>query len=348
VTYLPDGFPDQLEVASLSDSAAWLYIRALCFCDRNGRGDRLTRRDLASLLSKPRLVAELLDASLLELDVDGGAIVRRPAKDPPTAGQIEARRERDRIRKAAHRRRDTNPLCHTPQGVTLGVTDSVTPGVTPGVTAGVTPEVCAHSPDLSISGSGIPEVFPASKPSSETGQVARASKNGAAKPGRKAKREAWREAQRTLTPDETHRRIASEMRVDLELELAKFRDHDFARPREDAAATFRNWLRGARPAPTGLNGKPPGLVDHEAQRLEANTAARHRAWLLEQARAGDFGAKLQAMAEAGKLELPKLEAWYERQRTKQAPAAAGGPGSPTPLGGLLATAVGGRQAPDAR
>lgn len=42
--------------------------------------------------------------------------------------------------------------------------------------------------------------------------------------------------------------IARELGVDLKLELANFRDHEFKDPKSDPDATFRNWLRRARPA----------------------------------------------------------------------------------------------------
>ncbi|GMV19127.1 MAG: hypothetical protein AMXMBFR56_73510 [Polyangiaceae bacterium] len=48
-------------------------------------------------------------------------------------------------------------------------------------------------------------------------------------------------------PNLEHARIATALGVDFELELAKFRDHYFRDPRSDADATFRNWLRNARP-----------------------------------------------------------------------------------------------------
>jgi len=49
-----------------------------------------------------------------------------------------------------------------------------------------------------------------------------------------------------FTPDEQHRAIAADRKVDLEQELAAFCDHEFAAPRSDWPAAFRNWLRRAR------------------------------------------------------------------------------------------------------
>jgi hypothetical protein len=46
-------------------------------------------------------------------------------------------------------------------------------------------------------------------------------------------------------PNDEHRRIAAERRVDFQDELERFKDFDFERPKRDADATFRNWLRNS-------------------------------------------------------------------------------------------------------
>lgn len=56
----------------------------------------------------------------------------------------------------------------------------------------------------------------------------------------------WRRAPDEWQPSAQHRELAAALGVDFELELAKFKDHEFAQSKTDAAATFRNWLRGAR------------------------------------------------------------------------------------------------------
>jgi hypothetical protein len=61
---------------------------------------------------------------------------------------------------------------------------------------------------------------------------------------------AWRRVPAGWEPGDQHRAIAAECCVPFELELAKFRDHEFSAPKRDPDATFRNWLRSARrPAP---------------------------------------------------------------------------------------------------
>lgn len=57
----------------------------------------------------------------------------------------------------------------------------------------------------------------------------------------------WKVVPAEWQPNDEHRQIAATRGVDFELELAKFRDHQFRDPKTNADATFRNWLRGARP-----------------------------------------------------------------------------------------------------
>lgn len=55
----------------------------------------------------------------------------------------------------------------------------------------------------------------------------------------------WRTCPTDWQPNETHRELAAEHGIDFELELAKFRDHEYDKPKLDPDKTFRNWLRNA-------------------------------------------------------------------------------------------------------
>jgi hypothetical protein len=50
-----------------------------------------------------------------------------------------------------------------------------------------------------------------------------------------------------FAPDDSHRVIAEERGIDLAAQLAAFLDYEFAAPKTDWSATFRNWLRKAQP-----------------------------------------------------------------------------------------------------
>ncbi len=66
-----------------------------------------------------------------------------------------------------------------------------------------------------------------------------------------------------LTPDQSHRQLANEIGLDLDAELAKFRDHAIAGGHlpADPAAAFRNWLRRGRELGLGnTNRTEPALA----------------------------------------------------------------------------------------
>lgn len=72
-------------------------------------------------------------------------------------------------------------------------------------------------------------------------------------PGRTRKRAvrsaSWRRVPCEWAVKDQHRQLAAELAVDVEFEAGAFRDHEFQRPRTDADATFRNWLREASRRP---------------------------------------------------------------------------------------------------
>ena len=56
----------------------------------------------------------------------------------------------------------------------------------------------------------------------------------------------WRRFPTDFVPDEGHVALASECGVNLDEQLRLIRDHEFADPKSDPSATFRNWLRNAK------------------------------------------------------------------------------------------------------
>jgi hypothetical protein len=55
----------------------------------------------------------------------------------------------------------------------------------------------------------------------------------------------WRRVPPSWEPNDDHRKLANELNLIVDNELAMFRDHEFAKPKKDADATFSNWLRRA-------------------------------------------------------------------------------------------------------
>jgi len=88
---------------------------------------------------------------------------------------------------------------------------------------------------------------------------------------RDAKRDGrrWRRVPSVRQPNEQHRSIAQGRSVDFDKELAAFRDHEFAAPKLDADAAFRNWLRRATPdrhgQRDGFKGTATRLMERSAR-----------------------------------------------------------------------------------
>lgn len=88
--------------------------------------------------------------------------------------------------------------------------------------------------------------------SSEKNPAPEAEKNRPSNGKKKTAR--WRRVPAAWSPSLEHVQMAHDLGVDLKLESEKFRDHEFASPKTDADATFRNWLRAARPGGNGSAG----------------------------------------------------------------------------------------------
>jgi hypothetical protein len=75
----------------------------------------------------------------------------------------------------------------------------------------------------------------------------------------------WRRVPESWEPTDAHRALAVEQAVDLDGELAKFRDHEFRAAKTDADAAFRTWIRNAAQfasAPARANGRTPKQSNH--------------------------------------------------------------------------------------
>lgn len=75
---------------------------------------------------------------------------------------------------------------------------------------------------------------------------------------REPKARKWTRVPADFAPSADAVTLAASLRVDLAAELAKFRDHEFAKPKTDADAAFRTWLRNAAQwgsARPGANGQ---------------------------------------------------------------------------------------------
>lgn len=91
----------------------------------------------------------------------------------------------------------------------------------------------------------------------------------------KARPARWRRVPADWEPTLEHRALARDLCVDFGLELAKFRDFEFGSPKSDAGATFRNWLRNAKPSGSmALNGRPGYRAGNSSDAALAAAIAR--------------------------------------------------------------------------
>jgi hypothetical protein len=84
------------------------------------------------------------------------------------------------------------------------------------------------------------------------------------KPARepKAKVTRWRFVPADWAPNDAHRKLALEQRVNIADEVKKFRDHEFREPKTDADRAFNRWLRMAGNGFGQSGTKPPGQGSH--------------------------------------------------------------------------------------
>lgn len=125
------------------------------------------------------------------------------------------------------------------------VTDSVTDGV-------VTPTVTLPSPLLSSASPRSDLTPPASlgppprvEPDISIGDLASFAPEPAKIRAKRPRNQQWRRFPPGFEPDDSHRKLAQQLGLNLPQQLAEIRDHEFAKPKSDAAATLRTWLRNA-------------------------------------------------------------------------------------------------------
>lgn len=140
----------------------------------------------------------------------------------------------EKCRQYRHRKRHHSGVAAVSNGVAL-------------VSGGVAP---SESPDLTYQVGSAPDS--ARTPSSSQPDLFGESARGDTEPGvtatPKTKRR-WTRPPKDFVVKDKHRAIAAERRVSIELELAKWLDHEYPAPKSDADAAFSNWLRRATPEP---------------------------------------------------------------------------------------------------
>lgn len=113
--------------------------------------------------------------------------------------------------------------------------------------------------NVGLTGTTMPDIYPRRDPRSDP-------RSRGPRKTRPRSSKNWKFVPKDWAPKDSHRELATKLRVDLEAEATKFRDHEFAKPKSDADRAFNTWLRNAaewaKGTPRGRLGAPQmGLSD---------------------------------------------------------------------------------------
>lgn len=221
--------------SELPDGAARLLLRAASYCAAH-EVTVITANALRLMLGTRRQAEELVSAGFW-VEGEKGWEVPYAVRPELSSKRAEAGRAGG-IRSAEARRRKFG---------------SAQPGIEREAKhdVGSTPETGVASPShtlplLSLSGSSAFSAL--SEPLSSLQLSSEGPDPLPARGHKKPKLARWRRVPSDWEPTADHLRLAVSLNVDLQLEQAKFRDHEFEKPKSDPDATFRNWLRNAKPS----------------------------------------------------------------------------------------------------
>jgi hypothetical protein len=262
---LPHGYTRSVSVTRLSDAAFRLHLSALDWCAEQKTNGQITRVDFRALPNAP--TGKRLEAALTEL-VTGGLWSWAGTWQITDAEQADSRLSEKRA-EAGRRGGLAKAMALAKQTPSNLLSKGEASGTDPS-----SPLVLPSPDSLSGSDSSLSQAS-AERPESFSLVGATEAKRARRKALSHLVPEGWE-------PSGEHRKIAREFGADFDLELAKFRDHEFATARSDWNRAFRNWLRKDQPRRFA---KPPGAIQH-AEHIEHNRRPESRRLDLPERRGG--------------------------------------------------------------
>lgn len=254
---LDDNFYRHPKVRELTANAFRAWVSGLGYCSSLLTDGVISRAAFAEIGADPEIESELVNAGLWERHRNGKLIVHDYLEYQPSRARVDAARAGSRERVQRHRNGNVTPLHDRFMGRGCNAAETA-------LARAISHPIPSHDQD--------PPVGPPSA-------VARASRRAEPKVR-------WRKVPGDWNPNPSHEALAQQLGVDYPHQLAQFRDHEFADPKSDADAAFRNWLR--RAPDFKRNGKAPGLMEHETRELnesDLRAIARAKArWAAEQRR----------------------------------------------------------------
>lgn len=261
---LPHAYTRRRAVGLLSAEAFRLHMLALDWCAEQRTNGAIAEEDMSLLPRLPRswraLTVELVAAGLWE---QVGALWRVLDAEQHDPELLAKRAEAGRKGGLARSKLEPPLLGTEPSKLPSKVLSTDSSKVAEhGGAASLSPTPpLPNSTGLDLSDS---ESSSALSSSSEPVRLRARGERKASKAAR------WRRCPQPFEPTEEHRRIARDRQLNFDLELAKFLDHEFDKPKSDPHATFRNWLRNASPPRSVVQRdvNPPGYIPFE-QRPES-------------------------------------------------------------------------------
>lgn len=249
---MDDGWTEHPKLVTAGPMAALLWAAGLAYCNRQKKRTGIIPAAqvpglFVGLRGTSVLAGRLVEVGLWE-EVEGGFVIHDYHDYQPSTEEQE---RRNAARSAAGRLGgQRSGESRRSKAEANGEAKPKQVASTIEANAKQTREANANPDPVSLSSL----ISSSSRAEDPTCQVGRA-RRGAAK---------WRRVPDGWEPNADHVALARELNVNLDLELAKFRDHEFKTTKSDADATFRNWLRGARPS---------GFVEPKSAAAARNAAA---------------------------------------------------------------------------
>ncbi len=243
--------------------ACWLWTCGLMYANRQTARDGFIPAAVVGMLypyppAKTAKLAARLVAVGLWVEADGGYRIHQFTIWNQTKEQREHELEEGRRRAAkSYEQRKANGINSSPEEVRRRVTEES--GVLQNSSGSIStpiplPERDPPTPSVLAPQGADRDIGQADLDSFSPNPAVISAKRKT--PERKSKPAQWRRFPHDFEPDDTHRKIALQLGLSLQQQLAEIRDHEFAKPKTDAAATFRTWLRNAPKFGAGTVGAP--------------------------------------------------------------------------------------------
>lgn len=260
--------PQHHKVAPLSDAAFRLHLTAMAWCvesKTDGAVPSVIPQTLTRAPLGKKLVAVLKELTDLGVWIPkpGGYQIHNFLQWNLSAADISARSEAKSragsvggLRSAQAKAKQESSSCLEPAS---GVLEVAAKTFCPSVKQNSSPYPYPYPYPLPERDPPTPSVLPPQGGERDIGagdlrSFSPDSRELKAKSQKKPRELQWCRFPPDFEPDDSHRRLALQLGLNLQQQLTEIRDHQFAKPKSDPAATLRTWLRNAPKFGAGPSG----------------------------------------------------------------------------------------------